>query len=66
MPTKTRPIFTVEIIRNAATLVDPPPMATSITSIKHGRKLLNLMKIYINKAKYSGRNNSFTLKLANL
>lgn len=34
------------------------------TSISHGRKLLNLAKIYIDSAKYSGRNNIFTFKLA--
>lgn len=39
------------------------PLVKIITiNIGHGRKLLNLAKIYIDKAKYSGRNNSFTFK----
>ncbi len=34
------------------------------TSIGHSRELSNLAKIYTDEAKYSGRNNSFTFKLA--
>ncbi len=41
-----------------------PLMATITTSIGHDRELSNLAKIYINEAKYSGRNDSFTFKLA--
>lgn len=33
-------------------------------SIAYNRKLSNLAKIYINDAKYSGHNDSFTFKLA--
>lgn len=42
------------------------PLVTLITSIGHGRELLNLAKIYIINAKYSGQNDSFILNLANL
>ncbi len=41
-----------------------PPAATITTSIGHGRELSNLAKIYTDEAKYSGRNDSFTFKLA--
>ena len=41
-----------------------PPAATVTTSIGHGRELSNLAKIYTDEAKYSGRNDSFTFKLA--
>ena len=41
------------------------PQAVIITtSISHGKELSNLAKIYTNQAKYNGRNNSFTFKLA--
>lgn len=43
-----------------------PPLVTVTTSIGHGRELLNLAKIYTVDAKYSGRNDSFILNLANL
>ena len=36
----------------------------STTSTGYGRELSNLAKIYTNDAKYSGRNDSFTFKLA--
>ena len=42
----------------------PPPATTVTTSIGHGRELSNLAKIYTDDAKYSGRNDSFTFKLA--
>lgn len=34
------------------------------TSMGHGKELLNLAKIYINNAKYSGHNDSFIFNLA--
>lgn len=42
------------------------PLVTVITSIGHGRELLNLAEIYTINAKYSGQNDSFILNLANL
>lgn len=38
-------------------------VATTTFSISHDRKFLNLATIYINGAKYSGRNDSFIFKL---
>lgn len=41
-----------------------PPVIIITTSIDHGRKLSNLVKIYIDETKYSGYNNNFIFKLA--
>lgn len=40
-----------------------PPAAMIMTEIGYGKEFLNLAKIYVNDAKYSGRNNSFRFKL---
>ncbi len=45
--------------------VDHPPALTP-TSTGPGRELSNLAETYTDEAKYSGWNNSFILKLANL
>ncbi len=47
-----------------AAYTTPAGPATSTTSTGHGRELSNLAKIYTDDAKYSGRNDSFTFKLA--
>ncbi len=59
-PSNTEPIYTIQ---NPLPTISP--LAAMITtSTGHGRELSNLAKIYTNNAKYSGRNNSFTFKLA--
>lgn len=61
-PTNTKPIIGVKSIINLALLVNFPLIITT-TSTNHGKKLSNLAKIYINKAKYSSWDNNFIFKL---
>ena len=65
----TPALYTSGIGPTSPAHIQPPntgllPAITVTTTIGHGRKLSNLAKIYTNKAKYSGRNDSFTFKLA--
>ena len=56
-PSSTGPAHAVQ---NHTFAINPP----SATSTSHGRELSNLAKMYTEEAKYSGRNDSFTFKLA--
>lgn len=40
----------------------PPLNSNTLSSQGHGRELANLAKIYIDKAKYNSKNNSFSFK----
>lgn len=51
------------VIQNSPSTINLPA-TTSTISIEHGRKLSNLVKIYIDNIRYNGCNDSFTFKLA--
>lgn len=44
----------IQLIINSVSTIDPP-LAIIIICINHGRKLLNLTKVYTKKIKYSGQ-----------
>lgn len=57
-----RPVHGVHNLQSAIN----PSTIMSTTSINYNRKLLNLIKLYINKRKYSGQNDTFMFKSGNL
>ena len=59
-PSSTGPVYAVQTPSSAIN----PPAAMSTTSTGYVGELSNLAKIYTNDAKYSGRNGSFTFRLA--
>lgn len=50
------------LVYNFLSISNPPVVIITI-NIGYGKKLIDLAKIYINKIKYSGQNNSFTFQL---